>query len=230
MKNQAHLAVLLALLILIGGCRLFEEEPVILDIDTRTYPEDGYTAVQRVLILPFSNETPDPVSMEVVEEAFARDLADRGCFELITLPRSEYPFLDSQELSRAGRFPLTVLIELGNLYHVDAVILGSLKIYNPYAPPAIGLKADLISVRTGAVLRTVNGLLDARDSNVHRDIVRYYEEQMSRGEDSLFEWRLVTTSPSVYARYACNRFLNAMYPEKIKKGDGGEIPLYEKLF
>ena len=59
---------------------------------------------------------------------------------------------------------------------------------------------------------TVNGILDARDSMVTRDVQNYFLEECSH-QDSLFEWRRVTSSPEAYTRYACHRFVDALYPE-----------------
>ena len=211
--GQGIAAAVLLLLLLSPGCTLFPEKPIRLDIEARTYPADDYTAVKRVLLLPFSNETSFEDQARVVERAFAQELADRGCFETVPIPEEDVELFASIHPFTNGRFSLTMLIELGEYYHVDAVLLGCLKMCNPYAPPLISLKADLIAVNNGEVLRTVAGILDARDGMVARDIMGYFEEHCAHQDESLYEWRIVTSSPRMYARYACNRFVNALHPD-----------------
>jgi len=194
-------------------CGIFSATPPPkLDIDARIYPADEYTAVKRVLFLPFSNETSYKNQGEIVEEAFAREFTERGCFEVVNLPPEDEKLAQALNPQSRGTFSLTVLIELGEYYKVDAVLLGCLRMYEPYPPPMISLKADLIAVHNGEILRTVSGLLDAGKENVARDISLYYSTHCSQ-DDSLFEWHKVTSSPSMYADYACHRIIKAMYPE-----------------
>jgi hypothetical protein len=201
----------LFLLALAGaGCHLLrEEKPIFLNIQGRTYPAESYTSIKRVLVLPFSNESAFQDQADLVHEAFVQKLRECNYFEVVTLPRDDERMMHSLHPYTTGNFPLSVLINIGDCYHVDAVFLGCVKVYNPYVPPRIGLKADMIAVHNGALLRSVNGLLDARDESVSRDIIRYYERHLI-DNDSLFEWRIITTSPRLYARYACHRFLGAM--------------------
>jgi hypothetical protein len=193
-----------------AGCLLLEEErPIQLDVQGRAYPANEYTAVKRVLVLPFTNETSYQNPTKLVREAFIQKLRESTCFEVVSLSEEDKRIMESLHPYTTGDFPLSLLIEIGDCYKVEAVFLGCLKMYNPYAPPVIGLKADLIAVHSGALLRSVNGLLDARDESVARDIQEYYVNQLT-DNDSLFEWRIITSSPQLFARYACDRFLRAM--------------------
>jgi hypothetical protein len=206
------LSATLFLVLASAGCAIMEEEPIVLDIDSRAYAQDATTHLQRVLVLPFSNRTEYKHQAKLVEETFARELAGRGHFEVVMIPEEDTEFVGTIEPHTTGRFPLTLLIELGQYYKTDAVLLGSLRSYDPYVRPKIALKADLISVLDGAVLRSVNGVLDTEDEMVARDVENYYEEVLLQ-DHSLFEWRRVTASPEMFARYACNRFVNALYPD-----------------
>jgi hypothetical protein len=194
------------------GCAIIEEKPIVLDIDARAYAQDSTARVQRVLVLPFANRTDYENQSRLVEETFARELAGRGHFEVVMIPEEDTEFVGTIEPHTTGRFPLTLLIELAQYYKTDAVLLGCLRSYDPYVRPKIALKADLIAVHDGAVLRSVSGVLDTEDDMVARDVMNYYEDVLQQ-DGSLFEWRRVTASPEMFARYACNRFVNALYPE-----------------
>jgi len=217
MRHSVTSTGLVILVLALAGCHLLRSEPIRLDIDARTFPEDRLTSVLRVLVLPFSNDTAFESQGKVVEEAFAQELAQRGYFEVIRIPDEDTDLFVALEPYTTGRIPLDLLIELGEYYRTDAVLLGCLKNYDPYIRPKIGLKADLVAVRDGSVLRSVHGLLDSGEEMVTRDVKAYYENQLSQ-ECSLYEWRRVTASPETFARYACNRFVNALYSDS----SGGE--------
>ena len=102
--------------------------------------------------------------------------------------------------------------KIGILKKVASAYPGSVKMYSPYAPQMIGIKADLISVHNGSILRTVNGLLDVREDMVGRDLAKYFENNCSY-EGSVFATHLLLTSPELFASYACSRFVDAMYPD-----------------
>lgn len=207
---------IVGLVCLLPCCHMLQDKPIHLNIDSCTYPEDQKTLVSRVLVLPFTNETEYPKQGEMVERTFSRTLADQGEFEVITLPPEDYDLLGNIDPYRTGRFSLRMLIELGQWYNVDAVVLGCIKTYNPYVQPRIGMKADLISIRNGAVLRAVDGTLDSGEDMVARDIVRYFEENHNYShEESLFEWRSIIQSPQMFARYACHRFVHELYKDRM---------------
>jgi hypothetical protein len=213
----------LALAALIGflpACHLMQSKPVHLDIESRAYPQDVSAPLKRVLVLPFYNETEYTEQGPMVEQAFSQALSERGCFEVVALQPEDTDLIDPLKPYSSGTFSLTVLMELGEWYRADAVLLGCLKLYDPYHRPKIGMKADLISVYDGSVLRTVNGVLDSGEDDVARDLVNYFDENHNRShEESLYEWRCILNSPHMYARYACNRFVNAMYPETLQRND-----------
>ncbi|MFH1999884.1 MAG: hypothetical protein ABIK28_09395 [Planctomycetota bacterium] len=196
-------------------CQMLEEKPIKLNIEACTYPADRQTKVSRVLVLPFNNESGFPKQGEMVEQTFSRALAEQGQFEVISLPSEDHDLMESLDPYKTGRFSLSMLIELGQWYNVDAVMLGCIKTYNPYCQPRIGMKADLISIRSGAVLRAVDGTLDSGEDMVAHDIIRYFEENHNFShEESLFEWRSIIQSPKMFARYACHRFVNELYRDQ----------------
>ena len=206
--------------VILTGCALLRKEPPPrLDISARTYPVDGSRAVRRVLFLPFANQTEYRDQEKVAEKAFAEACARRRLFEIVLPPPEAEKHLRNCRPSRDGTFPATLLVELATRYKVDAVLVGTLKLYDPFAPPILGIKADLISVYDGAVLRSMDGVLDARDRDVIRDIDRYCRDACS-ASSTLFDDHLVVTSPEMFARYACDRMVGAMFPEQKPASKG----------
>lgn len=215
LKTMLFICVLV-LLTFNSGCellRLFsKDEPAPLAINARIYPADQATAVRRVLLYPFGNQTQYKDQTPIVTEALQRAIAKQGCFELVSVAPEDQETYKQINTSGTGKFPMSLLIELGALYHVDAILVGHINIYNPYDPQALGIKADLISVFNGKVLRSMQGFLDANSISVSNDIIKYYQEDCdSRG--TIETWRLIRLSPTMYADYACHRFVRAMFPK-----------------
>lgn len=212
--GRCHVLLIAALLpVMAASCEMVQPKPVHLNIEARRYSSDASTPVKRVLVMPFYNETEYKDQGVLVGDTFSQILAERGCFEVVPLPREDEEMVELLQPYITGRVPMEVLMELGSWYRADAVLLGCLKRYDPYTRPKIGLKADLVSVYNGSVLRTVHGLLDAGEDNVARDLVNYFEQHHRHSHDqSLSEWRGLMASPRMYARYACHRFIEALYP------------------
>jgi len=214
-KKTAIIWMLFFLILLTPqGCALFksfDDKPIELDISARIYPADSSTAVKRVLIYPFSNESSFKNQTRVVADAFSEALAQQGCFELALISEADEKTFKNLDSSSTGRFPLSLLVELGSYFKVDAILVSNLKMYNPYNPQVISIKADLISVHNGKVLRSLNGIVDAGTDMVTRDIIKYYYDECSR-DSSLDDYNLISLSPKLYARYASHRFVNAMFP------------------
>jgi hypothetical protein len=202
-----------ALCLCLSGCHLFprKQGPVVLDIRAKTYSNQNQS-VKRVLLLPFINKSEYEERADSVAAEFGRALSERGLYEVVMLPPEDEELVEALRPFSTGRISASLLIDLGTCYHVDAVVVGCLKTFEPYSPPVISMKADLISINNGATLRTVSGVLDARDAMVVRDVKNYFQTECAH-QDSLFEWRRVTYSPEMYTRYACHRFVDALYPE-----------------
>ncbi|MBU0756050.1 MAG: hypothetical protein KJ645_12980 [Planctomycetes bacterium] len=220
-RPASRVAALIWIVFLICGssCALMRDEPVQLNIEARHYGGPDRIIPKRVLVLPFFNETEYKEQGSTVGEAFGQALCDRGCFEVIPLPEDDAEMMSLLKPYTTGRFPMEVLMELGSWYRADAVLMGCLKRYDPYSRPKIGLQADLISVYNGSVLCSVSGLLDSGEDRVARDLVSYYNNHHQHSHDeSLSEWRGILSSPRMYARYACYRFVEALYPQPISDG------------
>lgn len=203
----------IALLACGASCTFLPEKPVQLNIEARHYGGPNRIHPKRVLVLPFFNETRYKEQSDDMAQAFGQALCDRGCFEVIPLPSDDAEIMAMLKPYSSGRIPLDVLMELGSWFRADAVLMGCLRRYDPYTRPKIGLQADLISVYNGSVLTTVSGLLDSGEDRVARDLVSYYNAHHRHShEESLSAWRGIVASPRMYARYACHRFVEAMYP------------------
>ena len=69
-----------------------------------------------------------------------------------------------------------------------------------------GMRTQLVSVHSGAIVWAVDALYDAADRSTISDL-RHYYEHMEADDHSLHGWELNLIAPSWFARYVAHRFV-----------------------
>lgn len=164
-------------------------------------------AVLRVAILPLENETPHVEAAERMQRAIANEIADRQAYEVVVVPAGECP-LDPLGLAVRGYYPAQLLADVGNTYHVDAVVLGRLRDYQPYGAPRIGCVAHLIAVTDGRVLASVDGTWDARTAAVAAKAQAFAGELLLPAQMNMPD--LILQSPDYYSKFVAREIAQAL--------------------
>lgn len=202
------------LVLCLAACRTTPASPQV-----SPYRSEAITAVRRLLVLPFTPESEFPDQADMVTARFVQYIRC-GSFTVVPLP--EAPFADAlvEDVRLRGAIRAEDLIRLEKEYRVDAVALGAVTRYDPYAPQVLGLSVQVFSTRTGAVLWACQKVFDASSPQIAEDALRWYDRHVEE-TGAEFGPEVVLLSPKAFARYACARLAESLVTEiRVAQSDG----------
>lgn len=173
-------------------------------VSTYRAPALYATGRQRVLVLPFRHL--DQEAADCVTESFALELEKTQALEVVSPDDPEAKRLEQIKVWENGGLEVAALTTLRRQFKVDAVALGHVTQYRPYDPPVLGLRVQVVSTRTGAVLWGAEGCFDARDSGVRAMLERFYEHRLDDA-DRNYGWKLLLASPRHYAQFVAHQLV-----------------------
>lgn len=142
---------------------------------------------------------------------FAAELQKLGAFEVILPPSSHARELSQGIFDENGTMDLDTAIKAHEELHADAFVIGKVTVYKPYDPPALGVRLQIISAKTGDVLWTADAVFDGSESLIRRRARKYFHRRHD-GEESLFGWTIVMTSMRRYVQFVSNEILSTLRP------------------
>lgn len=160
--------------------------------------------VNRVLLLPFENESPISGAPEDVRRALAAELQIAGRFEVVPAPPDVWARLSGQ-IRYCGRFNEAVMIELARSARADLIIHCTISQYSPYRLPRLGLVLQVVSPADAVVVASVDGLWDAACQEIAHDARLYYRQAGPAGRKAPFTETLALESPQYFQRYVCHQ-------------------------
>ena len=176
-----------------------------------TYRAEALGGVRRMLVVPFVAENEFPDQAEMVTARFTQALR-KGRFSVVPLHDSAVAEDLAEGVRLSGTMRADDLIRLEKDYGVDAVVLGTVTRYDPYAPQVLGLDVKVLSTRTAAVLWASSRVYDASTDRVAHDALRWYDRFVEE-TGAEFGPEVVLLSPRAYARYVCARMAASITSE-----------------
>ena len=204
---------------LLPGCAQRSEQSVKVPLFNQFVTDNlDWGEVQRVLIMPLGNQTAHAGVDEAVQSALATEFQRVGRFEVIVGRPTETARL-AEDVFSDGTFDERQLLTLANQYHVQAILLGRVTQFHPYAPPRLGLSLMLISPGQAVVIAAVDGVWDAREQAT-ADRAREYYAQTLNFPDTLLATDLVLESPDVFRRYVSHSVAQSLSRRVAARGVG----------
>jgi TolB-like protein len=157
--------------------------------------------VQRVAVVPFTGVDLDPARAQDLENGLALELAPRVSFEIVQLSATDLAEIPRADPYRRGWYAPRTLLEIAERFHVDAVLVGTVREHSPYAPQRIATQVELVSCETGMVAWSSSVELDARDHRVITAIEAWYALERD-SHDAPGDEALAMLSPALFARFA----------------------------
>jgi hypothetical protein len=167
--------------------------------------------VRRVLVVPFTAENEFPDQSAMVTARFTEALR-RGPFSVLPLPDATLTESLVHDVRLRGTIRAQDLVQLDRTYRVDAVVLGTVTRYDPYAPQILGLDVKILSTRTGVVLWASSRVFDASSDRVANDALSWYDRYVDE-TGAEFGPEVVLLSPKAWARYVCDRLARSITAE-----------------
>src|SRR5262249_35075761 len=131
--------------------------------------------VDRVLVLPFLNESPYTRAGEETRAAFTSQLQRQGRWEVISAAPDDQAVLAAQ-IHRNGRFDEAAMLILAQQTGADVIVHGIVTQYSPYPRPRMGLILQAIGPQEAKVVASVDGLWDTTDDAVAERCRIYYRQ------------------------------------------------------
>ncbi|MCX5682445.1 MAG: hypothetical protein NT049_02015 [Planctomycetota bacterium] len=165
---------------------------------------------QRVVLLPLASDTAYPAVAEGMTNALFQALQAKQLFH-VTLAAETDAALDFQK-----PFSLKDLARLRQATGADAVIVGTVRSFDPYPRMHLGLYVRLLDLRDSRVIWAVDHLWDATDKATQSRMEKYFSEQSGDRWEPL-HWRLATVGPAVMQQFAAYEAVATLSPPD-KKG------------
>jgi hypothetical protein len=160
----------------VGGCHLRRPKPPVPAAHTvYQSPNLATGAIRRVLLLPVANQTNNLVAGDRFYELLASEITNIRCFDTVRVNLHEAHLIESETDVRNGRFAEETLVELRDIYNVDAIMFTSLKDFRAYWPPRFSASMQLVNASTGETVWSIDGVWDARDENVSKMAQRSFK-------------------------------------------------------
>ena len=155
--------------------------------------------VSRAVMLELAYEGPHPDLARDMTEAAVRAIRDRRLFH-VELVRGDDPRMLELPVRIEGRKTLQDLAALRKAFRCDAIILGSIRRYEPYPRMQIALCLQLLDLRRGRLIWGLEQTWDTTDRVTESRIREFFRKGMRENYGPL-DWRLATVSPKVFQKY-----------------------------
>ncbi len=197
------LALLLAAVPLLSACALTigGTSPKATLARAQSAPDLASYRVQRVAVVPFTGTDLLPQRALELENGLAIELAPRATFEIVQLSADDLAEIPRAEPYRRGWYAARTLLDISSRFHVDAILVGTVREWSVYTPQRIATQVELVSCETGMVAWSSTVELDARDARVMQSIEAWYTLERD-SHDSPGDEALTFLSPGLFARFA----------------------------
>ena len=230
MRRRAALVAVVALAAA-AGCSLFDgsrlaknrpEPPTF-----SQYHLDGWEweRLDRVLVLPFLNESPYTRAGDEARAAFTSELQRMGRFEVVAAAPDDRAVL-AATIHRNGRFDEAAMLDLARQTKADVVIHGIVTQYSPYPRPRIGLIIQAVGPQEAKIVGSVDGLWDTTDGAVAERCRVYYRQRVHPrpsfvarnhviASDDGFAGEIAFDSPALFQRWVCHEAVLALFGRPV---------------
>jgi hypothetical protein len=220
---------LVAFVALAAGCGLLKGRFPRIHPEPPTFSQyhlDGWAwqGVDRVLVLPFLNESPHTRAGDEMRAAFTSQLQREGRWEVISAPADDRAVLAAQ-IHRNGRFDEAAMLALSQQTGADVIVHGIVTHYSPYPRPRMGLILQAVSPQEAKVVGSVDGLWDTTDAAVAERCRIYYRQAVHPRppllrnnrivDDDSFAGEIALDSPALFQRWVAREAILALQGKPV---------------
>ena len=188
-----------------AACKL-QRPPTTKAINSYLAEPPDLANVRRIMVLPFGREAGVDADPQVVRDAFVAELQKLRRFEVVPLPAdAQEDDLLNQSVHR-GRLSTEAMVRLCDRYALDGLFVGTVTAWRAYQPPHLGMRTQMISVHSGAVVWAVDAMYDSADRTTIDDL-QLYAASTQADDGSLHGWEMNLLSPTRFTTYVARRFV-----------------------
>ncbi len=188
-----------------GSCQL-ERPPEQKVINNYLADARDLANVRRIMVLPFGEDPGVATDCQQLRDTYISELQKLRRFEIVALPSEALEVEDLNRSARHGRTSTEAIVRLCNRYSLDGVLIGTVTSYRPYTPPVLGMRTQLVSVHSGAVVWAVDAIYDSSDRSTISDL-RHFHDRVQQDDGNLHGYELDLIAPSRFSAYVAHRFV-----------------------
>ena len=206
MKIFNYIAFLSTVLILLSGCRRFEQEKIVAKADPfvpqNLYPVEKLPPhFNKVVILPsYYNDFDSPV-LEYIDEIISQELAQERIFETVTFSVEDMlRDFKKERFASTERLPENFLRQIEYTTNANGVLFVDIHSQRSYRPMSLGIRAKLVDIKTGDFMWAIDETFDAGHGSVIVGANEFQNTNHIRAISSKTSGS-VLHSPRVFAKY-----------------------------
>lgn len=179
-------------------------------------PDPADTALRRVVIIPFFNESQYPDAADKVTKAFGMEIEKLHRFEIVAPGRYEKE-LRACNIFQDGKFDRTKVYVAAKALGVQGVLYGCVKQYRPYKPLVVGVKAGIIRAETGEMVWAVDDVYDASQQDVANRAYMYSYKKIEPIDNGRGD--LILTSMRMFTAFVCRELVSSLQRAQAAMGN-----------
>ena len=165
-----------------------------------------------VLVEPPSDPSTAPVARDVAQ-ALARAMAGRQLFQ-VDLATPGETGLDPAALDGRHTISLEQMKTIRAALQSDVVILAVMTEFHPYPRMRMGLRLQMLDLRSGRLLWSLDHVWDGTEDVTARRIQQYHKTRTPGLADPL-EWRVALVSPKAFGEFVAADVARTLSPTHV---------------
>jgi hypothetical protein len=164
---------------------------------------DKSMPMTRVAMLPLSNARYTTQALRQVAEAFHTELSRKALFEIVPVRGTDLEEIcGRRQISSVERIPSELFDGLRERFGAEGVLFTDITLFNPYRPVAIGVRAKLVDITSGAITWACDFVYDSGQPAV-AETARAFQRQFSNPQRPIADdGGSVLISPARFAKFA----------------------------
>ncbi|MCY2925083.1 MAG: hypothetical protein NT031_06520 [Planctomycetota bacterium] len=165
-----------------------------------------------VLVEPPSDPSTAAVARDVTQ-ALSREMAGRQIFQ-VDLATPGETGLDAAALDGRHTISLEQMKTLRDALRCDVVILTVMTEFHPYPRMRMGLRMQMLDLRAGRLLWSLDHVWDGTEEATTQRIQRYHTTRTPGMADPL-EWRVALVSPKAFGEFVAADVARTLSPPNV---------------
>ena len=172
---------------------------------------DKSRPMRRVAMLPLSGAQLTPEALRDITTAFQAELSKKAIFEVVPVTGAELEAICGQrQLSSVEPMPADLLDALRQKLGAEGVLFTDITHLHPYRPVAIGVRAKLVDIGSGAISWACDCVYDSGHPAIAEN-ARQFQRQFSDPHRAIpDDGGSVLISPTRFAKFVANATFNSL--------------------
>lgn len=164
---------------------------------------DKSSRMVRVAMLPLSNAKFPPEALRHVAEALHAELSRKAIFEIVPVRGADLEAIcGHRQISSVEQIPSELFDSLRERFGADGVLFTDITVFSPYRPLAIGVRAKLVDITSGAITWACDMSYDSGQPAV-AETARAFQRRFSNPQRPIpDDGGSVLISPARFAKFA----------------------------